>query len=314
MKRDDYSLVSEADGARISLTEISADEPRFLLQIVHGMAEHRGRYVHFMEYLASRGGAVIAQDLRGHGESAGKENYGYFGEDAVRSTLADVLQAGEELRRKYPERPFILFGHSMGTLIARMICAEHDELLDGLVLSGAVSYNPLVGCGLALAHVCEFFRGGRHRSPLISQLAMGSFDLAFPPADGPGGKHQWLSENPANRIAYEADGACGFDFTLNGHIALFTFMREAYAPKNWNVRRPELPVLFLSGENDPVMTDRRHFEDAVRFMRDMGYRDTAVQLLPGMRHEILNETERQSVYEMIGAFVDGKCMKNFPTV
>ena len=303
MLRESICCCSEYDGTPLAATVIAAEDPRFLFQIVHGMAEHHRRYIPFMEHLASLGGAVIAQDLRGHGETAGEENYGFFGSNAVEAVLADVHQTGEILRGRYPGLPFILFGHSMGTLIARLYAAGKDELLSGLILSGAVSHNPLVGVAKLLANLWEIFRGERHCSRTLTRLSTGNFNRAFPPSKELGGEYQWLSVNPENRIAYAEDPACGFPFTVNGHAAMFSFMKEAYTPKNWNVHNRDMPVLFLSGAEDPVMPDAAHFADAVQFMRDMGYRNVESRLYPGMRHEILQETDRDAVYRDVDAFL-----------
>lgn len=314
MLRESICCSSGYDGTRLTATVIAAEEPRFLFQIVHGMAEHHRRYMPFMEHLASLGGAVIAQDLRGHGETAGEENYGFFGSNAVEAVLADVHQAGEILRGRYPDLPFILFGHSMGTLIARLYAAEKDELLAGLILSGAVSHNPLVGVAKTLANLWEIFRGERHLSRTLAQLSTGSFNRAFPPSGEPAAEYRWLSANPETRIAYAEDPACGFPFTVNGHGTMFSFMKEAYSPKNWNVHNRDMPVLFLSGEEDPVMTDAAHFADAVQFMRDMGYRNVESRLYPGMRHEILQETGRDDVYRDVEAFLEKILCKNADSV
>lgn len=305
MKQDSFSLQSDFDGKRIVMTEIAADEPRFLFQITHGMAEHRARYYPFMEYVASLGGACIAGDMRGHGETAGEADYGFFGDDAVETVLSDVAQTGDVLRRKYEGLPFILLGHSMGSLLARAYAAAHDETLSALILTGEASYNPGVGVGLALARTISAVRGGRHHSRLVDHMATGVFNRGFTPEEGSCGEELWLSADPENRRAFAADPACGFPFTVNGYIALFSFMKYAYAPKNWNVRNKAMPVLFLSGEDDPVMVSRKRFDDAVRFVRDMGYRTVSSKLYPGMRHEILNETDKQLVYEDIRAFLAG---------
>lgn len=302
------------DGTPMHATFYAADEPRFLCQIVHGMAEHSERYLPLAEHLVERGGAVALQDLRGHGKTAGEKDYGYFGESGADATIADVLQVGDMLREMYPGLPFILLGHSMGSLIVRAIAAEHDDSLDGLLVLGEASYNPFVGVGRAVASIFAFFAGDRACSHTVSRLATGAFNRRFPPVEGAGGKFLWLSADLENRIRFENDPACGFDFTLNGHITLFTFMQRAYAPRLWNVRNRDLPVLFLSGEDDPVMTDRRHFDDAVQFMRDMGYRDVSSHLYPGMRHEILNETDHAKVYHDIDRFIDQKVLHTAPIV
>lgn len=132
-----------------------------------------------MEYIASLGGACIVSDMRGHGETSAPADYGYFGADGVAATLADLHQIGDVLRFKYPGLPMILLGHSMGSLVARAYAAERDEYLSALILSGEASNNPAVGAGLLLTRLMALFRGERHISPLVANLATGAYDNPF---------------------------------------------------------------------------------------------------------------------------------------
>lgn len=298
--QDSFFLESDFDGKRLSVMTVCPETPRFCLQITHGMAEHKRRYIPFMEYIASIGGACIISDMRGHGETSAPADYGYFGENGVEATLSDLHQISSVLREKYPGLPMILLGHSMGSLVARSYAAEHDEMLAALILSGEASNNPAVGAGLLLTRLMALFRGGRHLSPLIEGMSTGAYDKAFPAGE----KFQWLSVNEENRRKYMEDPGCGFPFTLNGYETLFSFMKRTYSPKYYNVRNKNLPILFLSGEEDPVMGGKKAFDDAVRFMRDMGYRDVRSKLYPGMRHEILMENDRETVCTDIAAFIE----------
>lgn len=298
--QDSFFLESDFDGKRLSVMTVCPETPRFCLQITHGMAEHKRRYIPFMEYIASIGGACIISDMRGHGETSAPADYGYFGENGVEATLSDLHQIGSVLREKYPGLPMILLGHSMGSLVARSYAAEHDEMLAALILSGEASNNPAVGAGLLLTRLMALFRGGRHLSPLIEGMSTGAYDKAFPAGE----KFQWLNVNEENRRKYMEDPGCGFPFTLNGYETLFSFMKRTYSPKYYNVRNKNLPILFLSGEEDPVMGGKKAFDDAVRFMRDMGYRDVRSKLYPGMRHEILMENDRETVCTDIAAFIE----------
>ena len=298
--QDSFFLESDFDGKRLSVMTVCPETPRFCLQITHGMAEHKRRYIPFMEYIASIGGACIISDMRGHGETSAPADYGYFGENGVEATLSDLHQIGSVLREKYPGLPMILLGHSMGSLVARSYAAEHDEMLAALILSGEASNNPAVGAGLLLTRLMALFRGGRHLSPLIEGMSTGAYDKVFPAGE----KFQWLSVNEENRRKYMEDPGCGFPFTLNGYETLFSFMKRTYSPKYYNVRNKNLPILFLSGEEDPVMGGKKAFDDAVRFMRDMGYRDVRSKLYPGMRHEILMENDRETVCTDIVAFIE----------
>ena len=300
MQTDSFFLDSDFDGVRLSVLTVCPENPRFCLQITHGMAEHKRRYIPFMEYIASLGGACIISDMRGHGETSNPADYGYFGENGVEATLSDLHQIGLVLRQKYPGLPMILFGHSMGSLVARSYAAEHDHHLAALILSGEASNNPAVGAGLMLTRLIALFRGDRYRSPLIESMSTGAYDKAFPEGE----KFQWLSVNEENRQKYIEDPGCGFPFTLNGYDTLFSFMKRTYSPKFYHVWRKDMPILFLSGEEDPVMGDKKAFEDAVRFMRDMGYRNVRSKLYPGMCHEILMESERETVYADVVAFIE----------
>lgn len=297
--QDSFFLKSDFDGARLSVMTVCPENPRFCLQITHGMAEHKMRYVPFMEYVASLGGACIISDMRGHGETSDPGDYGYFGENSVEATLSDLHQIGGVLKEKYPGLPLVLFGHSMGSLVARSYAAEHDEELAALILSGEASNNPAVGAGLMLTRMLAFFRGERHLSLLIESMSTGAYDKVFPGVE----KFQWLSVNEENRRRYIEDPGCGFPFTLNGYKTLFSFMKRTYSPKYYNVRNKDMPILFISGEEDPVMGDRKAFDDAVRFMRDMGYKDVRSKLYPGMRHEILMENDRETVLSDVEAFL-----------
>jgi len=303
--RKDLSVTSSFDDSPIAATVIGAESPRFAVQICHGMAEHRRRYEPFMEHLASMGGVSIASDMRGHGETAaGEENYGYFGSEGTEAVLSDVRDVGDVLRQEYPDIPFILFVHSMGTLVARAYAAGADDSISALILSGEASANPAVGAGQLLASLIGLVRGDRYKSPLLYKMTVGQYDRAFSPVDGEYPEGLWLSQNEENRRTYKEDPACGFLFTVSGYKTLFSLMKRTYAPRYWNVRNRRMPVLFLSGAEDPVMAGERGFREAVRFMRDMGYRDVRAKLYPGMRHEILNETDREAVYADIDAFLE----------
>ena len=308
MQTESFFLQSEFDGVRLSAMTVCPDAPRFCLQITHGMAEHKMRYIPFMEYIASLGGACIISDMRGHGETSAAEDYGYFGEHSVEATLSDLHQIGGILRGRYPGLPMILLGHSMGSLVARSYAAEHDRELSALILSGEASNNPAVGAGLFLTRLMALFRSDRHRSSLIEGMSTGAYDKAFPD----GAKFGWLSANEENRRKYIEDPGCGFPFTLNGYDTLFSFMKRTYSPKYYSVRNKKMPILFVSGEDDPVMGGKKAFGDAVRFMRDMGYRDVQSKLYPGMRHEILMENEKETVYADIARFIETAVQGSVP--
>ena len=309
------TLVSPADGLEISvLTCHPGESAKGIVQLVHGMCEHKERYVPFMEFMADNGYASIIHDHRGHGESVRSiDDLGYFYEGGYMAMIEDAKavtllareefngngankESGENMAGGKPERkdagdlPLILFGHSMGSMAVRSFTKRYDCLIDGLVVCGSPSYNPGLKIGKALARGYMLIMGDRHRPSLIQSIAFGAFNRKF------------RDEKSSN--AWIADPHCNFQFTTDGFINLFSLMQDAYGIKGWRKANPNLPILFVSGEDDPCRINDKRFSMAVERMREAGYRDVQAMTYPRMRHEILNETGREKVWNDILAFCD----------
>ena len=301
--REYMELESEQDGLKLSMMLICPeDQPRAIVQFSHGKCEHKGRYAPFMEYLADRGCACVINDHRGHGASVrNPEDRGYFYKNGDRALTEDLHQITLWARRKWPGIPLFLFGHSMGSLAVRAYCADHDKDIDSLVVCGSPGENGAVGYGLILVRLLTLLRGGRHRSELVSKLTTGGFSSqAESEFSG-----SWLSANQENAAAYAADPLCDFEFTLNGFEALAKLMIRAYGlgsdRKGVRIPRgnPDLPIHFYSGADDICAPDRAGFENAMNRMRQAGYTNVSGYMFPGLRHEILNEKNREEVFERI---------------
>ncbi|MBR7189135.1 MAG: lysophospholipase [Clostridia bacterium] len=295
------TLVSARDGLALSLcTVLPEGEPRALVQFAHGMAEHKERYLPFMEFLAQHGYATVINDHRGHGASVkSPEDLGYFYADGAAALVDDLHQITLWFRQQYPGKKLILFGHSMGALAVQVYRQKYDRDIDALVVCGNPGRNPATGAGLLLNRLMTLFRGERYISPLFVQMTTGSFSKAHPSSDT---HNAWLSTNQDNVQRYDADPLCGFPFTLNGYRALLELMRDAYRPVPAGC--PDLPVHFISGEHDPCAPDRKGFYDSVQRTKDAGYRHVTAKIYPGMRHEILNHTNHQIVYDDLLAIFD----------
>lgn len=296
-KTEFFTLESRQDGLRLSMVLVRPNgEIRALVQLAHGMTEHKERYIPFMEYLAERGCLCVMNDHRGHGASVhSKEDLGYFYADGDTALVEDMHQITLWMREKWPGRRLFMLGHSMGSLAARAYCAQYDRDIDALALSGSPGENAAAGLGLALIRLLILLKGERHHSHLLQRMTVGMFASRFPDPEHP---CAWISANMENVIAYEADPLCQFTFTLNGNRALLRLMRRAYR-LGPNPGRPNLPVRFYSGAEDPCAPDEKGFRRAVEKMRSAGYRDVQGRMFPGMRHEILNEGARTEVYDCI---------------
>ena len=292
---DNLTLPSAVDDLPLSVCVVAPEggEPKALVQLAHGMAEHKERYLPFMEFLAGRGYACVINDHRGHGASVkSPDDLGYFYAGGANALVADMHQLTLWFRAKYPGKKLFLFGHSMGSLAVRVYRQRYDGDIDGLVVCGSPGANPAAGAGLLLNKVMTAFKGERYVSTMFVQMTTGGFAKAHP---DPNTKNAWLSTNQDNVRKYDADPLCGFPFTLNGYKALLELMRDAYRPAP--AGNPALPVHFISGAEDPCAPDKKGFDDAVACMRRNGYRCVTARQYPGMRHEILNQTQRQLVYD-----------------
>lgn len=296
------SFASGADGLEIAMMTVvpEKEEIKGIFQLVHGMSEYKERYLPFMKMLAENGYLSVIHDHRGHGDSVkSSEDYGYTYGGGASAMLTDIDTVNEKIRKSYPNLPLALFGHSMGSLAVRAYASDHDDKMDVLFVCGSPSKNKLLGAGRLIARLETKFYGDRHVSTLINGIAFSQNNKAFPGED----PAAWLCSNPSPDAIYTPSEKTGFVFTDDGFLALFGLMEKAYDIKHWDCKNPMLPVLFISGADDPCMVNKKGFADAVNDMRRAGYRDVQGKLYPGLRHEILNESENEKVYADILRFV-----------
>lgn len=296
----EYKMRSQADGLNVSVLEIAPEgEPGAVLQMAHGMAEHKERYIPMMQALAGRGYVCVMNDHRGHGKSvAWEQDLGYFGKEGARYLVEDMHQLTGLLKEKYPGLPVYLYGHSMGSLAARVYRSLYEADIDGLVLCGSPGRNPGADAAIRIVSALTAVRGANYRSWLVEKMSSG---MAGKYA-AEGSKFAWLSTDKAEVQKYEDDPLCGFRFTLNGYKALFKLLSAAYmsAP----AKKPEMPVHFIAGADDPCLPDEKGFADAVAALRADGYRNVTQKLYPGMRHEIHNEKGREQVWADLADVLD----------
>ena len=280
--------------------------PRAVLQIVHGVSEHTLRYAPFAEYLTAHGFAVVGHDHLGHGTTVapGAPRL-YFG---PRGSWDWVVQDVETLRKlsreQFPGIPYFLLGHSMGSFLARTHLIRHPGVTDGAVIMGTGQMAPLlIKGGRAVAAIERLRVGEEHGSPLVQALSFKTYNKIFAPNRT---GFDWLSVNEENVDSYISHPLCGG----NPSIGLFREMLwgMGFIAKPEQLKRMDVttPILFISGGMDPVGDLGKGVERAYESFRAAGVQDVSLKLYPGLRHEILNETEREMVYEDVRLWLESK--------
>lgn len=292
------NLKASADDLDLSvLVSTPEGTPHGIVQFVHGMCEHKERYIPFIEFLTAHGYVCVIHDHRGHGASVKAErDLGYLYEGGWEAMVEDVRVVSDWILGQFPGLSYTLFGHSMGSMVVRSFAKRYDDRLDRLFVCGSPSDNPVKGVGRAIARFYGRFRGWHYRPRLLQKLSFGSFNKSF---KDEGFGAAWVCSDEQTLVEYHKDPLCSYQFTANGFEGLMGLMEDCYSAKGWKVSRPDLPVHFISGAEDPCRGSDEAIRDAVEKMRRAGYRHVDLKLYPGMRHEILNETDKQQVWDDI---------------
>ena len=269
------------------------DEKRAIVQIAHGMAEHIERYDDFARFLVARGFVVCMNEHAGHGAHA--ETLGYFAEtDGAAHLVNDMKTLQDEMVKEYPYVPVFLLGHSMGSFLARKYITLYGDTLNGCILSGTSGPNSAVGFGKLLASIQKKIRGPKSEGKLLTKIAFGSY---LKNIEDPINKDAWVSSDEEICTAYNEDSYCGFTFTAGGFYDLFCLLEEINK-NEWFEKVPKsLPIYMFSGEEDPVGEYGKGVMLVFEKLKDAGIEDIKLQLYPGGRHEMLNEVNKDKVYE-----------------
>lgn len=286
----------------LSLFLFESPDPKAVIQVVHGMEEHKERYIPFARFLAGHGFHVVLSDLRGHGKDAPQLSHiaDKNGEDLL---ISDQQKIRDLIKERYPQLPRILFGHSMGTIIARVLLQTDAKEYSKVILSGYVAPNPMSGIAVALGNCVKTFKGAKGHSSLLTNLALGPYIKAVPNRKT---DLDWLSYNEENVQKYIADPLCGVEFTIGSYCALFHLLNRMGKPQLCQKTNPALPFLLIGGVDDPCTGGEKGRADSKDVLEKSGFRDITVITYPGMRHEILNETEKDNVYQDILTFAEMK--------
>ncbi|MBT2570154.1 alpha/beta hydrolase [Planococcus sp. ISL-110] len=299
----DYMRVS--DGHKLYYERYEPPSPIGHVHIIHGMAEHIGRYTEFVEYLTSLGFIVSAHDQRGHGKTAERNGMlGYFADhDGFKRVVEDAHTVITEAQQATGKLPLILFGHSMGSFIARRYMQLHSEDISRVVLSGTSGDPGTSGkLGLAIAVASAKTQGKQQTSKTLRLLTFGRFSKSFMEE---GSSYAWLTRDKEEVAKYEADPWCGFESTNQFYIDLFSGLAVINKSAEIAKIRKNLPVLLISGSMDPVGNNGKGVFSSANQFADAGMEHVKVHLAEQGRHELLNEIDRQSHFERIGDWMCG---------
>ncbi|MCP8969473.1 alpha/beta hydrolase [Ectobacillus ponti] len=299
--------ISRPDDIQLSVQRWSGTEqPWAIVQIAHGMAEHVSRYDAFAHFLVSKGVAVYGNDHRGHGRTAAAAgDIGYFADEAgFEKVVEDMHAVTERIQQENPGIPIVLFGHSMGSFLARRYVQLYGKEVRGLILSGTGDNPPfLLKLGKLIAGMEKRIRGSRARSHVLNEISFGQFNRSFKPNRTP---FDWLSSDSEAVDAYIQDPLCGGIFTAGFFYDLFTGS-EAIMDKRGIASVPkQLPVFFVSGSLDPVGQQTKGVLHAYQAFVEAGLQDVSCKLYPEGRHEMLHEVNREEVHEDIWQWLRAK--------
>lgn len=270
-------------------------EVRAVLQIVHGMAEHGGRYERLAQNLTAAGFAVYAQDLPGHGRSVrNADELGHVADrDGWLLTLSAINRVRELIQHQLHDPAIFMLGHSMGSFLLQDYLVDHGHNLAGAVLSATTGdLGPTRVIGLGLLQLEAFWYGRQHRSALAELMSFKDFNRRFKPNRTPS---DWLSRDEAEVDLYVADPLCGFRCSCGLWMDLLTAGANLSDPARLRRIAPGLPTLLIAGSADPVCRGEAGPRQLARSYREAGLRDVDVRIYEGARHELLNETCRDQV-------------------
>jgi len=289
-----------SDDHLIHIVKFSPDTPPIgHVHLLHGMVEHIGRYDDFATFLMNKGFVVTGHDHRGHGITAEKNGqYGYFADKVGFERVAeDVREVLLHVRVDMGDIPLLLFGHSMGSFIARRYMQKYSDSLTKVVLSGT-TFNPgfMGDLGKAVGKLVSALKSPESEGALLNSMAFGGFNKQI---KNPKTSFDWLSTDETEVQKYIEDPLCGFIPTNRFYIDLFDGLKIIHQDTENNHIKKDLPVLVISGAKDPVGKDGKDIFKVANGLKNVGMTNVSVHLVEDARHEILNEVNKLLTYEII---------------
>lgn len=303
MKSADFEFRT-VDGATLRVRGWVVDQPKAIVQVLHGMAEHSARYERLAHALAEAGYSTYAHDHRGHGQSIAEgESPGHIADnDGWNRIVEDAHGVNREIAKRHPNVPIVILGHSMGSFMLQQLLFEHPDDMVAAALSASNGKPPPIAMlGKLVARIERVRVGRRNPSPIMQKLTFEEYNKAFAPNRT---EFDWLSRDPEEVDKYVADPLCGFAVSTQVWIDMLAALDRISNPHNVARVRKATPLYLFAGDKDPV----GDFGKGVQRLRDAYKRaavfDVRMKLYPDARHEVLNEINRQEVTNDLIAWLD----------
>ena len=310
MEKDNYFLENLAshDGVNLAIHHWPVKRPRMLIHLVHGMSEHGYRYYEFSKWLNKKGIYAYSSDLRGHGKTAGDiKNIGLFSEsDGWNKVVKDLKTINEYFSLKNPNIPTIILGHSMGSFLTRSLLVDFPETANHYIFSATASHPGIKGyLGSFVAKSNSFLFGKKTKSRLLQLLVMGEFNKKI---KKPNTKKDWISRDESVVKKYVKDPYCMQVFKNQFFVDLAFGVMSINEIKNIQKMNKDNNYLLISGSMDPVGNYGKGVRKLHKLFTSKGLRNTELKLFAGGRHEMLNEINKQEVYQYIYDWIEKKIL------
>lgn len=286
-------ILTTSDGFDIYTNRFDVENPKAVVQIIHGVFEHSGNYRDFIRFLNEQGYAVIASDNRGHGKSV-SEKYpsGYI--KYLDEVIDDQYVINSYMKMIYPNCKYYIFGHSFGSMIARLFLQKYDKEVDKMIITGTVTYLPISYFGVFLGNIITFYSGEYRKSKLLDKLTgVSDEDIS------------WISYNEENIKIKENDPLRLKGFLARANVVLISSNRRLHDFKSFKVQNKSLPILSLTGKDDKVVGGEKGLYDSISTLEKLGYENVSRIVYENMKHEVLCEDHKDEVYKDIVDFFEG---------
>lgn len=303
------------DGTEIFVTrwlpDVEPEAVKGIIQLSHGMVEHSTRYDRIGTMFAEQGYIFSAHDHRGHGKTAQKaqsQGTGDFGiladKKGFEKVENDVYEIIGQLKTAYPGKKVFLLGHSFGSFVSQAFIEDHSDCIDGCILCGTAGPRPALITGARfLAALDTAVLGRKHKAPVLNKLSFSGYNRKFGDSDS---GLSWLSRSTSNVALYSADSWCGFIPSAGFFQDMFNGLGRIHKAGNMKKIRPDLPVFFIYGEDDPVGDYGKTINALIDIYKKNGMQDVSVKSWPLDRHELFNEDDSSDVVEKVLAWISAR--------